>query len=274
MANSRTETPEIDEPLKFAPSTINPYRTGVGMIYRRLLWDLHPQAWASRRRMRAWQNKYSGQKAVIVCNGPSLNDTNLNLLRDTFTFGLNKINLLFSRNEFRPSCIVAVNRFVLYQNADFYNSTSIPLFLDSCAATDRIVKPKPNVSFLHSGPRGFARDCSISICQGNTVTFVAMQLAFHLGFRKLALIGCDHSFAVAGPANQTVQMQGDDRSHFDPNYFADGSNWQLPDLIESEASYQRAKRIFELDGRQIVNATIGGKLEVFERQPLKEFLIR
>jgi hypothetical protein len=261
-----------NDPLGAGLRTINPYRIGLGLIYRRLLWDLSFQAWSSRKRLRTWRNRYSGQKAVIVCNGPSLNDTDLSLLSGTFTFGLNKINLIFPRNDFRPSCIVAVNPFVIIQNADFFNATSIPLFLDSYAKSQKVVNPLPNICYLHSGPRGFAQDCSISISQGNTVTYVAMQLAFHMGFEKVALIGCDHSFAVSGPANKTVRAQGEDRSHFDPHYFAEGSQWQLPDLIESEASYQRARRVYEFHGREIINATLGGKLEIFERQSLKEFL--
>ncbi|WP_277882134.1 hypothetical protein [Oculatella sp. FACHB-28] len=44
----------------------------------------------------------------------------MSLLKGTYTFGLNKINLLFEYSEFRPSCIVSVNSFVVEQNAEFY----------------------------------------------------------------------------------------------------------------------------------------------------------
>ena len=83
------------------------------------------------------RDRFKGEKAVIVCNGPSLNATDLTSLGSTYTFGLNKINLYFDSNAFRPNCIVAVNANVIEQNADFYNTTEIPLFL-SCA-----VKPAP-----------------------------------------------------------------------------------------------------------------------------------
>ena len=192
------------------------------------------------------------------------------MLNGIFTFGLNKINLLFDKTDFRPSCIVAVNPFVIQQNADFYNQTNLPIFLDSEAIGT--IAPRQNIAFLHSTYDGFARDCSISISQGHTVTYVAMQLAFHMGFSEVALVGCDHNFSVNGPANKAVISGKTDESHFDPNYFAGGMVWNLPDLFESEVAYQRASNIYKVFGRKIVNCTDGGKLEIFERATLENFL--
>lgn len=250
--------------------TINPYRYAASLIAGQLKWDMTPFAWTSRRRLRSWHDRYFGQKAIVVCNGPSLNQTNLEPLKNVFTFGLNKINLLFERSAFRPSCIVSVNKLVIEQNQEFFNSTEIPLFIDSAGV--RWVKSRKNVAFLKSGSEGFARDCSMTLFQGYTVTYVAMQLAFHMGFREIGLIGCDHSFAVSGPANKTVVAGAADASHFDPNYFANGARWQLPDLIESERAYLLAKKIFGEFGGRIVNCTDGGRLELFPRMNLPDFI--
>lgn len=261
-----------EDPLVLSRPTLNPYLSAASLIYRRLIWDINSHSWASRSRLRGWKNRYIGNKAVILCNGPSLLKVDFTKLYGVFTFGLNKINLLFDKNDFRPSCIVAVNPFVIEQNKTFYNSTDIPLFLDSCASKNGYVRMRPNVAYLHSGNSGFARDCSISVCQGHTVTYVAMQLAFHMGFTDVALVGCDHDFAVKGPANMTVISGAKDESHFDPNYFAGGVKWQLPDLFESEVAYTRAKNTYDAFGRHIVNATEGGCLDVFERVSLDEFI--
>lgn len=262
--------------------TISPYRYALRSVVaafaeassdvgRRLAWDLNHLSWSSRSRICAWKNRHAGRKAVILCNGPSLLKADLSLLQGVFTFGLNKINLLFDKSVFRPSCIAAVNKFVLEQNRDFYNGTDIPLFLDSPAA--RFIQDRPSIAFLHSAKqRKFARDCSMSIYQGYTVTFVALQLAYHMGFKDVALIGCDHTFTTKGPANKAVVADARDNDHFDPNYFAGGVQWQLPDLLQSEVSYTMAREAFETSGRRIVNATDGGKLEIFERMSLAEFL--
>jgi hypothetical protein len=103
---------------------------------------------------------------------------------------------------------------------------------------------------------------------------VALQLAFLFGFNEVALVGADHSFAASGPANATVISTEHGDSHFDPNYFASGVKSQLPDLFESEVSYTMAKHMFEAHGRRVINATNGGKLEVFPRLSLDAFLDR
>lgn len=253
--------------------TINPLRSAAGEIVRRLAWDARPESWRSRRVLRDWRDRHAGQSCVIVCNGPSLLATDMSAVGSVFSFGLNKINLLFDRSSFRPSCIVAVNKLVLEQNAEFYRSTELPLFLDSAGLA--WVAPRPNIAFLHSTRaqgRLFARDCSISIAQGATVTYVALQLAFHMGFRRVALVGCDHSYSQSGRPHAVVDSEARDTSHFDPRYFAGGVKWQLPDLLQSEISYRTALEVFEADNRVLVNATVGGKLEILPRMSLPDFL--
>lgn len=260
-----------EDPLVRLPKTLNPYRGAVSLLFGRLRWDIRPESWRSRARIRGWQNLHLGRRAVILCNGPSLLKADFSRLDSVFTFGLNKINLLFDKVAFRPSCIVAVNPFVIEQNADFFNTTDLPLFLDSkaCAA----IRQRDNVAFMHAtASEGFARDCAVSIFQGYTVTYVAMQLAFHMGFKDVALVGCDHNFSAPGPANKVVVSGETDMSHFDPKYFAGGVQWQLPDLFESEVAYRRARNVYEAFGRRIVNCTEGGKLDSFPRLGLGEFL--
>lgn len=254
-------------------SSINPYRRAASLILGRLHWDLRVESWRSRKIIRSCKDLYThADRAVIVCNGPSLLKSDLKLLENTYTFGLNKINLLFENNDFRPSCVVAVNPFVIEQNKDFYNQTEIPLYIDSVGYSKGVIRPRKNIAFLHSSGTGFARDCSLSIDQGHTVTYVALQLAFHMGFRKVALIGADHSFAVKGPANQTVEAGDKDESHFDPRYFSGGVKWQLPDLFQSEVAYTRAKQTFEAFGGEVLNATEGGELNIFRRVSLADFV--
>ncbi|MDZ4849268.1 MAG: 6-hydroxymethylpterin diphosphokinase MptE-like protein [Pirellulaceae bacterium] len=251
--------------------TMNPYRAGIGMILDRLRWDLTVEAFRSRRKMRAWKNRYDGKKAVIVCNGPSLLQSDLSLLEGTFAFGLNKINLLFDRNPFRPDVIVAVNQLVIEQNANFFNATELPLFINCRGRTQ--IKSRDNIAFLHTSQQvKMARDCSMSINEGCTVTAATLQIAFHIGFTDVALIGCDHNFASKGPANATVTSGAKDESHFDPRYFSGGQKWQLPDLVASEFFYSMAGDIYRAYGRRIINCTVGGQLELFPRMELKDWV--
>jgi hypothetical protein len=256
-------------------SVLNPYKRSAANLVSRFLWDLRPDSWRSRRRIAALQGSQRQAKAVILCNGPSLLQVDFEKLiaADVYTFGLNKINLLFPKTPFRPSSIVAVNELVLEQNAEFFNTTELPLFLDS-SALKRGVNSRENCHFLHAtNMRGeFARDCSISIFQGYTVTYVAMQLAFHMGFTKVALVGCDHYFNSSGQANATVKAGESDPDHFDPKYFSGGMKWQLPDIFQSEIAYRLALNHYEAAGRRLVNSTEGGHLELMPRVSLDDFL--
>jgi hypothetical protein len=251
--------------------SINPYYYGVYQIMNRLLWDLRIESWLSRKKLRSLKDKYLEQKAVILCNGPSLLKTDFSLLEGVFTFGLNKINLLFDKHDFRPSCVVAVNKFVIEQNAEYYNHTDIPIFINSISRS--LIKLRPNVTFLHHCSQyKFAQDCSISMNTGPTVTFSALELAFHMGFSEVAIIGCDHNFVDKGISNSVVVSSEKDKNHFDPNYFAGGVKWNLPDLSASENFYTLAHETFLLADRKIFNCTEGGKLEIFPRTSLLEFL--
>jgi hypothetical protein len=93
-----------------------------------------------------------------------------------------------------------------------------------------------------------------------------------MGFEKVGLVGCDHTFASKGPANKLVKGLEKDDNHFHPNYFDKTVKWQLPDLYQSEAHYNLAKEVYEESGKTIVNCTEGGKLEVFERVDLIQFI--
>jgi len=254
-------------------NTVNPYWIGARLVLQRLRWDLHPAAWSSRRALRRLRGTHAGEKAVILCNGPSLLQADFGALARTgvFTFGLNKINLLFETNPYRPSCVVAVNPHVIEQNRAFFNETGLPLFLDA-GARGRVAARR-GVVFLHSTRwPSFAEDCSASIFQGYTVTYVAMQLAFHLGFAAVALVGCDHNFAQQGKPNEAVVAGSSDPSHFHPGYFSGGVTWNLPDLRSSEFYYALALDRYAEAGRTLVNCTAGGRLELLPRRTLAEFL--
>lgn len=187
-------------------------------------------------------------------------------LRSEFTFGLNRAPLLFPRMGFQTSFLVCVNRLVIEQSGAELLDTSCTKFVSWRGR--RFLPSTADVTYLRS-MRGlhFAADPTRGVCEGGTVTFVAMQLAYHLGFETVIVIGVDHSFTTKGPPNQQTISGGDDPNHFDPNYFGKGYRWHLPDLERSEIAYGLAKEHFEKHGRRILDATVGGKLTVFPKVP-------
>jgi hypothetical protein len=127
--------------------------------------------------------------------------------------------------------------------------------------------PPPDLIFLHTtytGPK-FARDVRGRLWESATVTYVSLQLAFHMGFDQAVLIGVDHNFTTQGAPNTTVVSKGDDHDHFQSNYFGAGFRWQLPDLETSERGYRLALDAYQEADRKVLDATVGGKLTVFPK---------
>lgn len=225
----------------------------------------HPWRRDSIQKLQALKDIHQGERCVIIGNGPSLNNTDVAKIKNEYTFGLNRIYLAFEDWGFETSFLLSVNDLVVEQCAEDLMQLEMPRFFSWRAK--QWLKPQENLHFLYTtytGPK-FAKNVSGRIWEGATVTYSALQLAYHMGFSTVVLIGVDHSFATKGEANKTIVSEGDDPNHFNPKYFGKGFRWQLPDLDTSEIAYQMAKYTFEQDGRQVLDATVGGKLEVFPK---------
>ena len=220
---------------------------------------------ASRRHLEALRGRYAGERCFIIGNGPSLALTDLAPLRDEFTFALNRGYLLYERLGRPSTFLVAVNRHVIDQFGKEIVTAAGDTFV-SWHSRD-LLERTADVTYIRSteGPRFSSDVANDGVWEGATVTYVALQLAFHMGFRQVVLIGVDHAFATAGPPHTLIVSEGPDPNHFDSSYFGKGVRWQLPDLETSEIAYRLARDRFERDGRSIVDATIGGKLRIFER---------
>lgn len=214
--------------------------------------------------LKKFKDIHNGEDCFIVGNGPSLNKIDLGQLNDYYTFGLNKIYLMFEKTKFRPTYHVAVNSLVIEQCAKEFETLPCKTFL-SYRPSRSLVRKLNHVNFIMTGgPVTFCESLVGEVHEGWTVTYVAMQIAYYMGFRNVFLVGVDHNFVVSGLPNEQQLLTGKDINHFDPNYFG-GKEWHLPDLAGSELSYHLAKFFFEKDGRSIRDATIEGKLQIFSK---------
>lgn len=215
------------------------------------------------------KDKFYSKTVLIVGNGPSLNNTPLDKFANVPSIGMNKIDLLFPRTSWRPDLITVINGAVILQHKDVFKNSSIPIFMDM-KGFYLGVRGKLISHFVSHYSSDFSYNYNEGLGSGGTVTYSALQLAFLLGANKVVLFGVDHSFNQTG--NTYVKSEGDDLNHFDPNYFGKGSVWGLPDLDACEIVYKKAKYAFEKDGRKIYDATVEGKLNVFEKISIEEAL--
>jgi hypothetical protein len=233
-----------------------------------MLWPMatfHPWRRASIRRLGELKHIHRGERCFIIGNGPSLKRTDLSRLKNEYTFGMNRIYLGFPEMGFETTYFLTINSLVIEQCAADIRALRMPRFI-SWRSRD-LIGPSPDLIFLHTTYTGakFSTDARGRLWEGGTVTNIALQLAYHMGFQQVILIGVDHSYSAQGKPNTTVVSQGEDHDHFNANYFGKGFRWQLPDLETSEKGYEMARQAYEHAGRQVLDATIGGKLSIFKK---------
>jgi len=226
---------------------------------------LDPRRRDSIERLAALKDSRKGERCFIIGNGPSLKQMDLSPLKNENTIGMNRFYLMFPELGFKTTYFVSINDLVVEQCAADLQDLDIPTFISWRGR--QWVQPRKDLYYLfttYTGPK-FATDIRGRLWEGATVTYVSMQIAFHLGFQQVILIGVDHNFATKGKPNTTVVSQGDDPNHFSGNYFGKGFRWQLPDLDTSEQGYIRAREAYREADREILDATVGGKLTVYPK---------
>jgi len=263
MEKIKTQLKEfLPEP---ALNTFRNIRDGMRRLPQDLEAYTHPIRRDTMRRLPQFHDRYKGERCFIIGNGPSLNHTDLSKLKGEYTFGMNRIFLMFEELGFSTTFFVSMNDLVIEQSVEDIQKLEIPKFVNWRAR--RWLQPQDDLYFIYAtyaGPK-FSKNATRRLWEGATVTYVSLQLAYYFGFSEVILIGVDHSFATKGAPNTTITSQGDDPNHFHPKYFGKGFRWQLPDLETSKIAYMMARQAYEKAGCRVVDATVGGKLTVFPK---------
>jgi hypothetical protein len=258
---------------RFELNSITAHRV-LAAAFRRLVdipdsaaWYLGDPGEQNREKVRAFQDIHRGQRCFIVANGHSLAQTNLELLQNEISFGTNRIYLHFNTSRFRPTYYLAVDEELIPRAASEIRLLQMPKFINwSCR---RLFDPdESGTAFLKSRlvlRDSFETDMTRPIVMGATVTFVALQLAYYMGFRRVVFVGLDHNYVNAETQRTDARRSpAEDPFHFHPGYVLPGRIWSQ-DMLRSEIDYHLARQAFEADGREIRDATIGGRCPVFQR---------
>lgn len=221
----------------------------------------------SESKIKQLQQTRRGDTCVVVGNGPSLRKNDLTLL-DGVDSIISNFAIMSPELEKSARFFTVVNDLVAKQGAlDFNRSDKIKIIPFWLA---NYVNESENTFFVNATVKPeFSTDFVNSASWRSTVSFFNLQLAYAIGYRKVIMIGFDHSYVQPkGMTEGTLISQvEDDENHFDPRYFK-GKDWQAADTVNMEKSYVLTKAAFEADGREIVNCTVGGKLELFRRGDL------
>lgn len=229
--------------------------------------------------LRALYNQFEGERCFIIGNGPSLNKHDLSLLNGEYSFGVNSFYYKTRESGFRPTFYVVEDSSVMKENIEEIREYEAP-FKFFPTLYKKLHPKTPNTFFFemnrgfyersspnYAVPR-FSTDASRVLYCGQSVTYINLQLAFFMGFTEVYLIGMDFDYVIPKSHKRTGDVllsDTDDPNHFHKDYFGKGKTWKDPKLERVLMNYRQADIAYSAVNRKIYNATVGGKLEVFDR---------
>jgi hypothetical protein len=219
----------------------------------------------NRKNIAKYKDIHKGKRCFIIANGPSLNKINFDLLKDEITIGMNRIYLMEKENGFKPKYLICSDvRVQLKQFRDEYDNVAIPCFYN-WQARRIFLKKKSQVFLLHRLGSSFSINLKNGYGSTTSVTYAAIQLAYYMGCTEVYLIGKDHSYDTNAKTFTDIVSDGKESNHFIKGYYKPGMIWLAPDYKSEEYAYSIARSHFEKNNRTIKDATVDGKLQVFEK---------
>lgn len=256
--------------------------TGIGVLFKRIqrryrigiskvLFEICADKKANLQRIHNLANIHHGKRAFIICNGPSLLPTDLDVIWNNgdLSFACNKIDKIFPQTSWRPTYYAVFDETFQYSLVETMNviPSSLKFFSkDSFICTRKV---DGNVVFIDTiggvpllnNPK-FSEHLSSGIYTIGTTTYSLIQIAVGMGIKEIYIIGCDNSYAKEIKRDGTIVDNGT-KSYFEgtnkKEQMTAAATWQM------DIAYQYARKYADAHGIKIYNATRGGSLEEFER---------
>ena len=199
-------------------------------------------------RLSIFKNLHLGETCVIVCNGPSLNDVDSSKFNGKTVFCLNRGYL---KKGLRYDYHVSIDDLIIRQFRDEFSQLNCDKFSGERYAPDvYILRWTPDI------PK-FSTDITKPIWQGHSVTNVALQIAFYMGFDTTYIVGMDHfiSYDNTEKYGGKYKNLGEDKNHFSKDYFSGEAQYNHQNLAKVELGYKMARLTYERYGRKLFNAS-------------------
>ena len=234
-------------------------------------------------RIAALRNKYKNKRCFVIGNGPSLKKMDLSVLRNEITIGCNGIYRAFTewgfhtnfllfedieQTELRRRDISKIKgpiKLAAIYNAYAFKADENTLFFNS----PRLIN---NTYYWTEIYPQFSKDFAAVAHLGGSVTYLMIQLAYHLGCSPVYIIGLDHNYGELPklfPPGKIIITEENIHLvhglHFDNKYYKIGDQIGVPWVREQEQAFRKAHEEFEREGRRIVNAGVDSKLDIFEK---------
>ena len=187
-----------------------------------------------------YKDKHKNERVFLIGNGPSLAQTDLNLLKNENTIAMNRISMIYDKNkDWKPTYYLfsstnvkdktwganwlsSVHSSISEKSTTSFIASTFKEYIDpedrfkNINWFDSLSQTRPN-SKGDITENSFSTNIVDRIDKSGTTMNLALQLAYHMGFKEIVFIGADLGWTKdLGTKN--------DPNHFDKNYRANISN--------------------------------------------------
>jgi len=220
--------------------------------------------------------------AVVIANGPSLASVPNDWLSKYYTLGSNRVWL-----KYNPDLLALVDIKMVFTpklqreaRASFENSKDVFISEDASKylykgrrVIPEHVKVTPWFNYYDEDGKllpVFSERPDQALVSGGTVTYGLLQLAWWKGFRRVLLVGLNHTFRDSRGDHFDDGYNNDvgipyDRENID-DYGHEPGKWFWSEenfVKKTNAFYDVARKFYAKNGGEIVNATPDSKCVVF-----------
>lgn len=184
-----------------------------------------------------YRNIHENKRVFLIANGPSLNNIDLDLIKDEISFGMNRISLIYNKTQWRPTYYIFSSTnvrpdkpwAVQWQNSvkDSLKEEKITSFVANMFMPyidpygnypntkwfSGLTENKPNLKGEIT-ESCFSTNVIDRIDKTGTTMNLALQLCYHMGFNEIVFVGADLGWTKDTGTNK-------DPNHFDKNYVAE-----------------------------------------------------
>lgn len=222
----------------------------------------------SYSKLKELKNKNHGERCFIIGTGPSLTLKDIELVSKECCFSVNSIVLLFNQTIWRPDYyVICDNDAYVKLRKEIRNSNLKNIFLAHSNSSTFDIKGKISdiyfpLNLLNHGmviPKTincFSDNAYNVVYDGHSVVYATLQLAVYMGFKEICLLGVD--------CNYEEKKQ---------NHIIEYTSAVVPNAADlMRGSFKCAKKFADANGIKIYDATRNGKLSVFTRVKLEDYV--
>lgn len=196
-------------------------------------------------------DRHKGETALIMACGPSLNAIPEPFFDEYASFGLNR-----SYIKYEPEYFVGVEPGLFVGCLREIKELDCEKFIPS-----QYCEVVRNSYPLRSIQAEVFSETPPDVYEGWTVTYVALQIAYWMGFETVLIAGLDHRY----------KEQGAESDHFNPGYNTSEERYYPPRFDKVEAAYRMADEHYKAHNRRIVNISPGTACDIFEQQDWRKY---